>query len=183
MLLRGLYWGIRCREFGRGVLVYPGVHIVHPEWVAIGDEVTIHKDTVIHVAAKDKAGTRPVVRIGNGVHLSFRTWIAGRVGITIGDRTGFGPNVVLQDYTHGYEDPDTPIEAQSMVGEKPITIGSGCFLAANVIVLPGTTIGDRCVIGGNAVVMGDIPSNSVAVGNPARVVRHYDRQRGEWVRV
>ncbi|MEA2101851.1 MAG: hypothetical protein U9P80_04670, partial [Thermodesulfobacteriota bacterium] len=109
-----------------------GVKIIHPEYVSIGNKVIIHKDTVIHVAAKEKIKGRAVVKIGNRVHLSFRTWIAARAGITIEDDVGFAPNVTLQDYIHGYEDIDVPIQSQSLAGEAPIHIGKGCRLGANV---------------------------------------------------
>ena len=50
-------------------------------------------------------------------------------------------------------------------------IGDNCFIGAFSIVMPGVTIGDSCVIGAGSVVTSDIPSNSIAVGNPARVIR------------
>ena len=53
----------------------------------------------------------------------------------------------------------------------PITIGNDCWLGAGVIICPGVTIGDRCVIGAGSVVVKDIPSDSMAVGNPAKVIK------------
>ena len=53
----------------------------------------------------------------------------------------------------------------------PINIGDGCWLGGGVIVLPGVTIGDGAVIGAGSVVTKDIPANSLAVGNPCRVIR------------
>lgn len=50
-------------------------------------------------------------------------------------------------------------------------IGSHCFIGARSVIMPGIRIGDHCVIGAGAVVTNDIPSNSIAVGNPARVIR------------
>jgi len=50
-------------------------------------------------------------------------------------------------------------------------VGSNCFIGANAIILPGIRIGDECIIGSGAVVTRDVPSNSVCVGNPARIVR------------
>jgi maltose O-acetyltransferase len=54
---------------------------------------------------------------------------------------------------------------------RPITIGSDCWFGGGAIVCPGVTIGDGCVIGAGAVVTKDIPAYSLAVGNPARVVK------------
>ena len=52
-----------------------------------------------------------------------------------------------------------------------ITIGSDCWLASNVVVCAGVTIGEGCVIGAGSVVTRDIPPNSLAAGNPCRVIR------------
>ena len=55
-----------------------------------------------------------------------------------------------------------------------VTIGNNCFIGAKALILPGVTIGDNVIIGACSVVTKDIPSNSVAVGNPCRVVQRYD---------
>ncbi len=183
VLLNTFLLGIRCSEFGKGNVVDMGVMIVHPEYVSIGDKVVIHKDTLIHVAAKDKIKGRPIVKIGNRVHLGFRCWIAARLDITIEDDVGIASNVTIQDYIHSYEDITRPIKDQPLTGEAPIRIGRGTVLGANVIVLPGVTVGEHCMIGGNSVIAKDIPPYSVAVGNPARVVKVYDRELGKWTRV
>jgi acetyltransferase-like isoleucine patch superfamily enzyme len=57
---------------------------------------------------------------------------------------------------------------------KPITVGNNVFLGVGAIVLPGVTIGDNVVVGAGAVVTRDIPSNSVAAGVPARVIKTLD---------
>ena len=59
---------------------------------------------------------------------------------------------------------------------RPVTIGNDVWLGGNVTVLPGVTIGDNVVVGAGAVVTHDIPSNSLAVGVPARVVRSLEEE-------
>jgi maltose O-acetyltransferase len=54
---------------------------------------------------------------------------------------------------------------------KPVSVGNDCWLGANVVICPGVTIGDNCVIGAGSVVTHDIPANSLAYGNPCRVIR------------
>ena len=61
--------------------------------------------------------------------------------------------------------------ARRLCRAEPVKIGSGCWICANVVILPGVTIGDNCVIGAGSVVTKSIPDNSVAVGNPCRVLR------------
>lgn len=59
---------------------------------------------------------------------------------------------------------------------KPITIGDDCWLGGGVIVCPGVTIGDRVVVAAGSVVAKDIPSDSLAAGNPARVIRSLKKE-------
>lgn len=89
--------------------------------------------------------------------------------ITIGDDVQIGPNVQLLTATHPTE--PEPRRAK-WEGSKPITIGHNVWLGGGAIVLPGVTIGDNTVVGAGAVVVRDLPANVVAVGNPARIVRH-----------
>lgn len=87
-------------------------------------------------------------------------------GITIGDDCMFGPNVTLITANH----PKDRIERRSgMTSGKPIRIGNDVWIGANTTVLPGVTIGDNVVIGACSFVTKDIPSNSLAFGNPATV--------------
>ena len=85
----------------------------------------------------------------------------------------------MTDLNHGYEDLDLPIGRQHQPA-APITIGSGSWLGHGSSVLPGVTIGSHCVIGAGSVVTSDIPANSVAVGVPARVIRHFEPGEG-WI--
>ena len=79
-----------------------------------------------------------------------------------------GPNTQFYTPIHplDYKTRNTFIESA-----KPITVGKNCWLGGSVVVLPGVTIGDGCVIGAGAVVTKDIPANSLAVGNPAKVIK------------
>ena len=88
--------------------------------------------------------------------------------VTIGDDVFWGPRVCV--YTAGH-----PIDAkvrntQLEFGRK-VSIGSNVWIGGNVTVLPGVVIGDNCVIGAGSVVTKDIPDNSLAVGNPCKVIR------------
>ena len=66
---------------------------------------------------------------------------------------------------------------RGVFNDRPITIGENVWLGANVTVLPGVTIGDRAVIGAGSVVTRDIPADSIAVGNPCRVVKSVKAER------
>lgn len=89
--------------------------------------------------------------------------------ITIGEDVQIGPYVQLLTPTHPIE-PDA--RRAKWEAAEPITLGDNVWLGGGVIVLPGVTIGENTVVGAGAVVAEDLPVNVVAVGNPARVIRH-----------
>lgn len=90
--------------------------------------------------------------------------------IKIGKNTFLAPNVHL--YTAGH--PIDPVKRRTQEFGKPIIIGRDCWIGGNVVILPGITIGDGVTIGAGSVVTKDIESFSVAVGNPARVIKKID---------
>ena len=113
-----------------------------------------------------------VVRIGDRCVIGKGSAIVGHASVEIGDDVWTGPHVYVTDANHGYEDVTEPIGRQ-FAATRPVRIGAGAWLGAGVVVLPGATIGRHVVVGAGAVVADDLPDYSVAVGNPARVVRRY----------
>lgn len=91
--------------------------------------------------------------------------------VKIGDRTKFGPRVSIYAATH-------PTEVQGRRDgidySQEVTIGNDCWIGGNTVILPGVTIGDGVTIGASSVVTKSIPSYSIAVGSPARVIRQVE---------
>lgn len=105
---------------------------------------------------------------GKNVYANFNLTLVDDTHIYVGDYTMIGPNVVIASAGH----PILPeLREKGYQYNAPVRIGKNCWLGAGVIVLPGVTVGDNCVIGAGSVVTKDIPSNSVAVGNPCKVLR------------
>ena len=97
--------------------------------------------------------------------------------ITFGDNVLIGPQCGFYTALHPI---DPQLRAQLLEAAYPITVGNDVWFGGGVKVLPGVTIGDNCVIGAGSVVTKDIPANSLAVGNPCRVLRQIteaDKQR------
>lgn len=108
------------------------------------------------------------VRFGSFVYANFNLTLVDDTHIYVGDYTQFGPNVVLATAGH----PIAPeLREQMYQYNAPIRIGRNCWLGANVVVVPGVTIGDNVVVGAGSVVTRDLPDNVVAVGNPCRILR------------
>ena len=117
------------------------------------------------------------VHFGDGVYANFGLTCVDDTYIYVGSHTLFGPNVVLATAGH----PMLPeLRKHGIQYNMPIHIGENCWLGAGVIVVPGVTIGDNVVIGACSVVTKDIPSNSVAMGTPCRVVRQINDHDKEY---
>lgn len=116
-------------------------------------------------------------RVGKNCFFNFNLTVQDDANVTVGDRCNFGPNVTIVTPLH----PMIAKEREYLLDEngnrvrlcwaKPVKIGNDCWFGANVVVCPGVTIGDGCVIGAGSVVTRDVPPSTFAAGNPARVIR------------
>ncbi|QJD97608.1 sugar O-acetyltransferase [Mucilaginibacter robiniae] len=104
---------------------------------------------------------------GTNVYFNVNCVVLDVMKVTIGNNVFFGPGVQVYTATH----PLDALERRSTEFAKPITIGNDCWIGGGTVICPGVTIGDACVIGAGSVVTKDIPDHSLAVGNPAKVIR------------
>ena len=124
------------------------------------------------------------IYVGSNVSVNMNCTFVDCNRIDIGSNVLIASNVQLYTATHPVElsqrlTPDWNPESGEYFCRtyaRPIKIGNGCWLGGGVIILPGVTIGDGCVIGGGSVVTKDIPPNSLAVGNPCRVIRKINEE-------
>ncbi|MGC5617334.1 sugar O-acetyltransferase [Georgenia sp. Z1491] len=108
------------------------------------------------------------ISVGPGTFINYNLVALDVAAVTIGADCQIGPGVQLLTPTHPID--PRPRRAK-LEAARPVTIGDNVWLGGGVIVCPGVTIGDNTVVGAGAVVTKDLPSDVVAVGNPARVTR------------
>lgn len=127
----------------------------------------VHPTSRILYSKNIKIGNRsfPGNNIGN--------YIQGRCGIIIGDNCRFGPGVGLISANHALNNYDVWIKSD------PITIGDNVWLGMNVVVMPGVEIGSNVVIGSNSVVTKNVPSNTIAAGNPCKIIKQKETYVGK----
>lgn len=121
------------------------------------------------------------LRMGENCKLGDNVHIAASRQVTIGDNCLFASHIYISDTNHGTgtEHPMTPPDSRPLTSD-PVSIGSCVWLGEGVAVLPGAKIGDGCIIGAHAVVKGEIPPYTVAVGAPAKPVKKYNFETNTW---
>lgn len=109
------------------------------------------------------------ISVGKRFFANFNFTVLDEAQVTIGDDCFIGPNVSIYTACHSTD----PVKRNTrQEWAKPVTIGNNVWIGGSVTILPGVIIGDNVTIGAGSVVVGDIPSNSVAVGNPCKVIRN-----------
>ena len=164
------------------VIGFPPGALYGQEWIAIGADTMISVDVSLSagmVPGQDM-GDQPVLRIGDRCVIGRGSHIVAHHSIVIGDDVFTGPHIYVTDQNHGYADPDVPIGRQ-WPSNTAVSIGTGSWLGAGVIVLPGACIGRNVVVAAGSVVRGQVPDRCVIAGVPARVVREYVTGNG-WSR-
>jgi acetyltransferase-like isoleucine patch superfamily enzyme len=172
------------RRFGDGsAICFPVAALYGEEYIELGESCIIgpYCSLSAGVMPGHVIDHSPVVTIGDRVLIGKGSGIVGHHTVVIGDDVFTGHHVYITDANHGYEDTSLPIGKQ-FAPPRPVHIGSGSWLGHGTVVLPGANIGRNVAVGAGSVVTGTLPDFSVAVGNPARVIRRHVDGKG-WVRV
>ena len=165
----------RFRRFGHGsAICFPVAALYGEEYIEVGEGCIVgpYCSLSAGVMPGQVIDHSPVVSIGDRVLIGKGSGIVGHESVEIGDDVFTGHHVYITDANHGYEDVTLPI-GQQFARSRPVRIGSGSWLGHGTVVLPGADIGCHVAVGAGSVVTGALPDFSVAVGNPARVVRRY----------
>lgn len=119
---------------------------------------------------------------GKNCYANFNFTVLDVCPVNIGSNVFFGPNCSLMTPLHPlrwqernikFKDDKTAYDDEYA---KPINIGDNCWISANVVITGGVTIGEGCVIGAGSVVTKDIPANSLAAGNPCKLIREINEK-------
>lgn len=107
------------------------------------------------------------ISCGERVYFNVNCVVLDVAQVTIGNDVMFAPGVQIYTAAH----PIDKDQRKTLEFGKAVTIGNDVWIGGGSIILPGVTIGNNCVIGAGSVITKNVPDNSMAVGNPARVIK------------
>jgi len=165
---------------------FKGCFIKYPIEIKFSDINNIHisKNVVISSNIVLRIFNNCTLFIEEGTYIGPNCHIAGtKNNIKIGRDVLISDRVFISTTEHRYEDVTKPINQQGFISKGDIIIGDECLIGTGSAILTGVKIGKHSIIGANSVVTRDISSYSVAVGNPARVIKRYNFKTTKWVRV
>jgi acetyltransferase-like isoleucine patch superfamily enzyme len=153
------------------VSLFPGSEIVIGKRVRIVSKSFATALGVNHGTVLRTLRSEARIQIGDGVGISGGSICAAK-SVVIGEDTRLGANVTIADTDFHSLSPHLRAgHADPSIGVKPVDIGKCVLIGTNAIILKGVTIGDNSVIGAGSVVTSSIPSNTIAAGNPCKVIR------------
>lgn len=120
------------------------------------------------------------VLIGDRTLIGISSIVIGPV--VLGNDILLAQHVVLSALNHGYADVEKSIREQKESTE-PIVVGDEVWIGANAVVTSGVKLGKHAIVAAGSVVTRDVPPYTIVAGSPARAIKEYDAERGEWVRV
>ncbi len=102
--------------------------------------------------------------------------------LNIGDNTTISANVFISNVDHEYTNINKSVMDQPYI-KKDTLIGESCFIGYGATILPGTKLGNHCIVGSNAVVKGNYPDYCLIGGVPAKIIKKYDMDIQKWVKI
>lgn len=158
--------------------------IRNPFLIELGNYILIDKDVWLHPVVPNEPKNGPAIVIEDNCLIARRVQIAARNRIHVGKNVFLSANVLLTDNSHEYENVAHDIGDQGFMKGGTVHIEDGCWIghgAAIVCTQGDLTLGRNCVVAANALVTKSFPAYSVVAGNPARLVKQFDSQKGQWV--
>lgn len=167
------YLNKKVSRIGSGSTIEPFVKKIRGG--VIGNNTSIGKNFWLEeISSANGQHFKPILEIGSNCQLGNDNHIAAINKVIIGDGVLTGQYVLIEDHSHGNsinEKLVIPPYKRQLYSKGPIIIGNNVWIGDSVAILSNVRIGDGCIIGANSVVTHDIPSGSVAVGIPAKVIK------------
>lgn len=155
------------------------------KYIDFGRRLTTGKGC--RLEAFSRAAGKKII-FGNNVQINDYVHLSSMEKIIIGDNVLMASHIYISDNSHGFYKGDNqtapnipPIKRAYKIA--PVVIGNNVWIGEGCIIMPGVTIGDGAIIGANSTVTKNIPENSLAVGQPAKVIKRFDYSQNRWITI
>ncbi len=181
-LITELWYRQIFKSIGRGCTISSPVHYSSPENIEIGNNVFIGPYCRVETFPRyADAKTSPHLSIGNGTCIQHAVHLYCANSLILEEDVLIASGCMITDNNHGMNPEAGAYLSQPLIS-KPTILKRGVWLGENVCVVAGACIGEWSIIGSNSVVNGQIPSYSIAVGSPAKVIKKYCFDSHTWVK-
>lgn len=145
--------------------------------------ISVGKKTRIFPGIRMEAIGTGNINIGNNCAIEQNAHIISYDNmLNIGDNTTISANVFISNVDHEYTNINKSVIDQPYI-KKDTLIGESCFIGYGATILPGTKLGNHCIVGSNAVVKGNYPDYCLIGGVPAKIIKKYDMDIQKWVKI
>ena len=166
---------------GQGSYIHPSVHLLGKSNIRVGSNTCISEGCWLNVNHNKDKGL--AIEVGNNCFIGKQNFFTSGDVILIGDYTLTTVGCKFICSTHRFHNPEIPYILTGTTSEDRIQIGVNCFFGAGATVLGNVKIGYGSIIGADSLVLQDVPPFSIAVGNPAIVIKRYSFPKKIWLLV
>ena len=184
-----LYWLLRTKLINKNVRLFRFPIVIRGrKYIDFGMSLTTGVGCRFDCFSSKQTDEKTLV-FGNNIQLNDYVHIVAMNKVKIGDNVLMASHVFISDNSHGSykgdeQDSDPripPVEREYK--SSPVTIGQNTWIGEGVVIMPGVSIGEGCVIGAHSIVNRDIPNYTVAVGAPIRIIKEYDFEAKSWIKI
>jgi len=167
---------------GKMLKLHFGLRIDHPECIYIGNNVFINSYVWLSANRYSYEENQDILENKPHIVINDNSYIGRFVSISCVDSVYIGKKVLISDrcyigdIQHNFHNISISIKDQYVTSKGKVSVGDESWIGNNVSILPGVSIGKHCVIGANSVVTHNIPDYSIAVGNPAKIIKQLDNK-------
>lgn len=171
-----------------GLSIHPSANLIGLSHMRLGRNFNAGEDLRLEAVLEHNGHKyNPQIIIGDNVTVVDFVHIGATNYVEIGNNVLMASKIYISDHNHGtysgnnQTNPHTPPQQRYVSNDKRVVIGDNAWIGESVSILPGVTIGQGSIIGANSVVVKDIPSFSIAVGNPAKIIKNFDFEKQIWI--
>ena len=167
-------------QLGNDTVIQHPCEFENIDKITFGEHVRVRSGCWFDVSIDDPR-YKSQIDIMEGCAIGRNNQLTTQSKITLEPFVMTASNVHIATQTHNYEDITMPISAQGATDTGPITLGAGCWIGRNVVIV-GASVGRNSVVAAGSYVNKDIPDYCVAAGVPAKIIKKYNQETKKWER-